>query len=97
VASVMGPMEGQQETIGYVNRNSDSDSDGDCDNDSDSDSDSECDACGGEISWVGGVHYCHMYFSGTNRPELLFKKPLLYLSTCTARSYFVATVLHGRK
>ena len=41
---VMERIEGEQETIGYVNRNSDSDSD--------SDSDSECDACGGALSGV---------------------------------------------
>ena len=34
MTSVVGRVEGQQETIGFVNRNSDSDSD------------SECDACG---------------------------------------------------
>ena len=39
---VMERIEGEQETIGYVNRNSDSDSD----------SDSECDACGGALSGV---------------------------------------------
>ena len=39
---VVERVEEQQETIGYVNRNSDSDSD--------SDSDSECDAFGGAIS-----------------------------------------------
>jgi hypothetical protein len=43
VTLVMGQIEGQQETIGYVNRNSDSDSD------------SECDACGGALLGVGGV------------------------------------------
>jgi hypothetical protein len=43
VTSVMERVEGQQETIGYVN------------SDSDSDSDSECDACGGAIWGVGGV------------------------------------------
>ena len=41
----MERVEEQQETIGYVNRNSDSDSD----------SDSECDACGSALWWVGGV------------------------------------------
>ena len=41
VTSVMERVEGQQETIGYVNRNSDS----------------ECDACGGAIMGVGGVVY----------------------------------------
>jgi len=39
VTSVMGPIQEQQETIGYVN----------------SDSDSECDICGGAITGVGGV------------------------------------------
>jgi hypothetical protein len=41
VTLVMERIEGEQETIGYVNRNSDSDS--------------ECDACGGAISGVGCV------------------------------------------
>ena len=45
VTSVVGRVEEQRETIGFVNRNSDSDSD----------SDSECDACGGATSGVGGV------------------------------------------
>jgi len=41
VTLVIERVEEQQETIGYVNRNSDSDS--------------ECDACGGAIWGVGGV------------------------------------------
>ena len=42
----MERAEEQQETIGYVNRNSDSDSD------------SECYACGGAIWGVRGVEDC---------------------------------------
>ena len=38
MALVVERVEEQQETIGYVNRNSDSDSDSECDR--------ECDACG---------------------------------------------------
>jgi hypothetical protein len=46
--------------------------DGDGDSDSDGDGDGDGDACGGAISGLEGVHYCHMYVSGTNIPELLF-------------------------
>jgi hypothetical protein len=69
VTSVRGRVEEQQETIGFVNRNSDIDGDSDRDRDRDSDSDSEYDACGGAISGVGGVedYYCHMQVSGSSR------------------------------
>ena len=65
VTLVVGRVEEQRETIGYVNRNSDSDSD------------SECYACGGAMSGVGGVedYYFYMYFSGSSRPEICFKHP----------------------
>ena len=53
MTSVVGRVEKQQETIGFVNSNSDSDGDSDSesesDSDSDSDSDGECDVCGGAI------------------------------------------------
>jgi hypothetical protein len=64
VTLVVEWVEEQQETIGYVNRNSDSDSD----------SDSECDACWGAIWGVGGVedYLCHLHVSGTKRHEMLF-------------------------
>ena len=66
MTSVMGRVEEQQETIGFVNSNSDSDSD--------SDSDSECDVCGDAISGVRSVedYYCHMQVSGRNRSVILF-------------------------
>jgi hypothetical protein len=72
----MGRVEEQQETIGFVSRNSDidGDSDRDRDSDSESDSDSECEACRYAISGVGGMedYYSHMQVSGRSRPVILF-------------------------